>query len=63
LAISSRIAFQLRRESAAPDVERLVAQVIELQDDGIGLAAVNARMRDEEVEEEAGALELKARRL
>jgi hypothetical protein len=30
-----------------PDVERLVAQVIELQH-GIGLAAISARMRNEE---------------
>src|SRR4051812_9883671 len=41
------------------DVELLVAQVIELEDDGIGFAAIRARMRREEIDQQEGAFELK----
>jgi hypothetical protein len=38
------------------NIERLVSQVVELEHHGIALAAVDARMRDEELEQIAGSL-------
>ena len=55
-SISAWTLSQLRVHEPLADVELLVAKMIELEDNGIGLAAVRAGMEREVVEEIARAL-------